>query len=217
MAGYHISSLDWKKFQKFVKHPTKKQLLAFAERLAYQLGGGDIDIELEEDDPIQEWPREPAELCGLVKERLAQPDWYSDLSDAGKTVWSEAVTDFCREKGPGGVDFRRDHDGIYWTLLDVAWKVLKVPADQVLPDVAVSAFGRRPYRYHPNANAKPSHLMHSMHTPDEAGKMLDELQTAAPAIEASKNQEAIHDYDAVVPILEQLCEEHRMLFIEVDT
>lgn len=217
MAGYYISSLDWKKFQKFVKHPTKKQLLAFAEHLAYQLDGGDIDIELEEDDPLQEWPREPAELCSQVKERLARADWYGDLSDAGKTAWSEAMMDFCGEKGPNGVGFRRDHDGIYWTLLDVAWKVLKVPTDRVLPDVALSAFGHRPYRYHPDAKARPCHLMHSMHTPDEVHKMLEELQTAAPAIEASKNQEAIHDYDAVVPILEKLVEENRMLFIQVDT
>lgn len=221
MAGYYISSLDWKKFQKFVSHPTKKQLLSFAERLAYQLDGGDIDIELEEEDPIQQWPREPAELCSLVKQRLARPDWYGDLSDAGKTVWSEAIWAFCEEKGSGYVGFRREHDGIYWTLLDLAWKELKVPTDQVLPHVALSAFGQRPYRYHIKPKAKRDfdawHAMHSMHTPDEVRRMLDELQTVAPAIEASKNQEAIHDYDAVVPVLEKLAKEKRMLFFQVDT
>lgn len=221
MAGYYISSLDWKKFQKFVHQPTKKQLMAFAERLAYQLGGGDIDIEFEEDDAIQEWPREPAELSSLVQQRLARPDWYGDLSDAGKDAWSQAMDDFCREKGPGGVGYRWDHDGIYWTLLDVAWKALKVPTDRVLPGVALSAFGQRPYCYHPQPKAKRDlyawNPMHSMHTPDEVRQMLDELQSVAPAIEASKNQEAIHDYDAVVPVLEKLVEENRMLFIQVDT
>jgi hypothetical protein len=56
-----------------------------------------------------------------------------------------------------------------------------------------------------------------MHTPDEVRQMLDELQTVAPAIEASRNQQAIHDYDALVPVLDELAEENRMLFIQVDT
>ena len=224
MAGYRIYSLDWDRFQKFVHDPSEKQLLAFAKCLADQLGGD--DDELEEDDPIRAWPREPEQLRGLVKAGLARPDWYGDLSDAGKEAWSAAVSAFCEKKGPDGVGFRADHDGIYWTLLDLAWKQLKVPTDQVLPEVALSAFGQRPYRYVPSANADSTdddddyyafHPMHSMHTPDEVRKMLEELERVAPAIEASKNQEAIHDYDAVVPVLEQLVEENRMLFIEVDT
>jgi hypothetical protein len=245
MAGYFICSLDWGKFQSFVDHPTDKQLLAFAERLAEQLGGdvdGDDDDdewdedddvddddddhderdeENDEEDPIRAWPREPAALCSLGKERLTRPDWYGDLSDSGKEAWSEAMAAFCRKEGPDGVGFRADHDGIYWTLIDAALKALNVASEQVLPDLALSAFGQRPYRYHPDANAERDfyawHPMHSMQTPDEVRKMLDELQTVAPAIEASKNQEAIHDYDALVPVLEQLAEENRMLFIEVDT
>ena len=31
MAGYVLYSLDWKKFQKLVTNPSRKQLLAFAE------------------------------------------------------------------------------------------------------------------------------------------------------------------------------------------
>jgi hypothetical protein len=219
MAGYRIYSLDWDRFQKFVNNPTEKQLLAFAVRLAEGLEGD--DDEMEEDDPIQQWPREPEELCGPVRERLARPDWYGDLSDAGKEAWSRAVSAFCEQKGSGGVGFRADHDGIYWTLLDLAWKQLKVPTDLVLPEVALSAFGQRPYRYHPDPDAHRDfyawHPMHSMHTPDEVRMMLDELESVAPAIEASKNQEATHDHDAVVPLLEQLGEENRMLFIQVDT
>lgn len=87
--------------------------------------------------------------------------------------------------------------------------------------MALSAFGQRPYRYHPDPDAERDdyafHPMHSMHTPDEVRKMLGELESVAPAIEASKNQEAIHDYDAVVPVFEQLADENRMLFIEVET
>ncbi|MGH7137466.1 MAG: hypothetical protein ACREHD_17110 [Pirellulales bacterium] len=238
MAGYIIYSLDRDKFQSFVTNPTDKQLLAFARHISEQRGSADDELDdddmedddmedddaeedREEADPIREWPTEPAELCDVLKERLARPDWYGDLSDAGKDVWSEAIWAFCCEEGPDGVGFRADHDGIYWTLLDLAWKRLNVEADQVLPEVALSAFGQRPYRYHPDPHAERDfdawHPMHSMHTPDEVRKMLDELRTVAPAIEASKNQEAIHAYDAVVPILEQLVEENRMLFIQVDT
>lgn len=223
MAGYYISSLDWDKFQKFVNRPTKQQLLAFAEHLAEQLDGD--DPEREEDDPIQDWPREAAELCSLVKERLSRPDWYGDLSVSGKDAWSMALGDFCSQPGTRGVGFRREHDGIYWTLLDLAWKELKVDSEQVLPEVALSAFGQRPYRYHPKNPRKPAAKrdysawlpMHSMHTPDEVRKMVEELQSVAPAIEASKNQEAIHDYDALMPVLERLGKKKRMLFVEVDT
>lgn len=219
MAGYYISSLDWDKFQKFVNRPTKQQLLAFAELLAEQLDGD--DSEREADDPIQEWPGDPAKLCSLVQERLARPDWYGDLSDAGKDAWSMALDYFCSQEGPRGVGFRRDHDGIYWTLLDLAWKELHVASEQVVAEVAISAFGQRPYRYHPERTTKRDDCawfpMHSMHTPDEVRKMVEELQTVAPAIEASKNREAIHDYDALVPVLERLGKKQRMLFVQIDT
>lgn len=219
MAGYYISSLDWDKFQKFVNRPTKQQLLAFAEHLAEQLDGD--DPVRKEDDPIQDWPRDAAKLCSLVKERLSRADCYGDLSDAGKDAWSMALDYFCCQKGPSGLGFRREHDGIYWTLLDVAWKGLKVASEQVLPDVALSAFGQRPFRYHPKPKAKRNFdawlPMHSMHSPVEVHKMVEELQLVAPAIEASKNQEAIHDYDAILPVLERLDKKRRMLFVQVDT
>src|SRR5487761_844368 len=100
MAGDRIYSLDRDRFQKFVHDPSEKQLLAFAKCLADQLGGD--DDELEEDDPIRAWPREPEQLRGLVKAGLARPDWYGDLSDAGKEAWSAAVSAFCEKKGPDG-------------------------------------------------------------------------------------------------------------------
>jgi len=233
MAGYIIYSLDWDKFQNFVNNPTHKQLLAVAKIISDGLDGN--DAELEDDDPVHDWPSEPEELCDLVKERLARPDWYGDLSDVGKSVWSTAVAGFCRDAGRKAVGFRVDQDSIYWDVLDLARKHLKVEPDQIVPDVALSAFGKRPYRYHPPTDAadiggdEPGDddeyygddfddwSMHSMHTPDEVRKMLAELRSVGPAIEGSRNKQAISDYDSFIPVLEKLDKQRRMLFIQVDT
>ncbi len=189
MAGYIIYSLDWDKFQNFVNNPTRKQLLAFAEIVSDGLDGD--DAEMEDDDPVRDWPSEPEELCDQVKERLARPDWYGDLSDVGKRIWSSAVDGFCRNADRKTVGFRVDNDGIYWDLLELAWKLLKVEPNQIVPDVALSAFGRRPYHYHPPTDTADKEgdepedddesygdewSAHSMHTPDEVRKMLEELR-----------------------------------------
>lgn len=244
MAGYRIYSVDWDEFQKFVMHPSDKQLLAFTKWISEGRGGDDDesedDDEFQEDDELEDedddeldggeavrdWPTEPEELRVLVKERLALDDWYGDLSDGARQDWETAVNYFCSE-GANGVGFRVDHDGVYWDVIDLARKQFKVAANQISPDVALSAFGQRPYRYFPTASESNSmdddydfdawQPTHSMHTPDEVRKMLEELESVASAIEASKDQQAIHDYDALVGVLEQLAEEKRMLFIQVDT
>lgn len=218
MAGYIIYSLDWDKFQKFVNNPTSKQLLNFAEIISDGLDGADDAFE--ENDPIQDWPNEPEELCELVKERLARPDWYGDLSEGGKSIWSAAVDGFCSYKCPKEVGYRVDHDGIYWDLIDLARKHFKAPLEEVLPDVALSAFGLRPYRCQnvtPDPDAYEPQFMHSMHAPDEVRKMLEELKAIGPAIEKSRNKQAIGDYDGLLPVLETLDKENRMLFVQVDT
>lgn len=224
MAGYIIYSLDRDKFQSFVNNPTDKQLLAFAEIISDSLDGN--DDEFEEGDPVQDWPSEPEELCGLVKKRLARQDWYADLSDAGKSIWDAAIFGFCCHTDPNSVGFRVDHDGVYWDVVELAWKHLEVAPDQISPNVALSAFGRRPYRYNPPATEGQAQddedfdawdPMHSMHTPDEVRKIAEELKTAAPTIERSRNQQAIHDYDSLLPIMEKLAAEGRMLFVQTDT
>jgi len=231
MAGYIIYSLDWGKFQKFVNDPTRQQLLAFAAIISNWLEG-----EFEEGDTVRDWPTEPKELCELVKERLARPDWYGDLSDAGKEMWCEAVYGFCCHIKPKEVGFRADHAGLYWDVIDLARQQLKLPRDQISPGVALSAFGKRPYRYQPAAERATSsdkeadedfdgddldwdawQPMHSMHTPDEVRQILEELRSIRPVFENSKNKQAVNDYDVLIPVLERLDREKRMLFIQVDT
>lgn len=233
LAGYSIYSLDWAKFQKFVNEPTRHQLLAFAAIISNWLEG-----ESDEANPVRDWPSEPKELCPLVKERLARPDWYSDLSDASKEMWCEAVYGFCCNIQPKEVGFRADHDGVYWDVIELAAKQFKLGPDQISRDVALSAFGKRPYRYDLASDAAKSRErkagdeedpddedfdfggwqpMHSMHTPDEVQKMLEELRSIRSVFENSKNKQAINDYDVLIPVLEKLAEQKRMLFIQVDT
>ena len=239
MAGYILYSLDWDKFRNFVNSPTRKQLLTFAGLISDALD--DNDGGFEEGDPVHDWPSEPKELCPLVKERLARPDWYGDLSDLGRDIWSNAVFSFCCHAAPKEVGFRADQDGVYWDVIELAAKQLELDPDQISSDVELSAFGKRPYRYHPAAEAAKSREkeardqgdveeedvaeddfdawqpMQSMHTPDEVRKLLEELRSIRPVFENSKNKQAVHDYDALVPVLERLVEEKRVLFIQVDT
>jgi hypothetical protein len=233
MAGYVIYSLDWKKLQSFVNNPTCKQLLAFAKLVSDGLEQDDGAFE--DGDPVHDWPSEPEELCEIVKQRLARSDWYGDLSDVAQNIWGNAVYSFCSSKSKDAVGFRVDHDGVYWDVLELALRHLNVERDQIKPDVALSTFGKRPYRYHLSTAAEKSrgnedgddeefddygmdwHEMQSLHTPDEVQKMLEELRSVGPAIASSRNKQAISDYDSLIPVLEKLVKERRMLFVQVDT
>ncbi len=60
--------------------------------------------------------------------------------------------------------------------------------------------------------------MHSMHTPDEVQQMRGELESVAPAMKATKNQDARQQYaDDLMPAIERVARDGRMLFIQVDT
>lgn len=141
MAGYVLYSLDWGRFQSLVNNPTHKQLLKFAELISDSLD--EHDGEFEDGDPVHDWPSEPLALCDLVKDRLARPDWYGELSNAGKDIWCSAVFRFCSSTDRNAVGFRVEHDGIYWSVLELARKPLKLPPNRFSPDVALSAFGER--------------------------------------------------------------------------
>ena len=60
--------------------------------------------------------------------------------------------------------------------------------------------------------------MHSMHTPDEVQQMRAELRAAAPAMKATRNKEARRQYEQdLMPAIENIIADGRMLFIQVDT
>lgn len=225
-AGYIIYSLEWDKFRNLVERPTPAQLATLGALL--QDGLEEMGDEFDEGDPIGDWPRDAKSLEAIAARRLALPDWYGDLSEWGKNLWEGVVFSACMNNDAIDVGFRVDDDGVYWDVIEIAWKHLKVPANTI-NETALSAFGTRPFRYFPKPKAKKSWFsfgsgddewtaMHSMHTPEDVRKMLSELQSAGPAIQASKNDEALEDYEnALLPVLETIAMDGRMLFIQVDT
>ncbi len=285
MAGYVIYSLDWNKFQQFVEHPTPDQLAILARRLSGGLE--ELDGEFDDGDPILEWPTDAKGLVPIAAARLAMPDWYSDLSTAGKTLWEGAIFGVCSDSDGIDVGFQAENDGIYWDVIELAWKQLNVVPGRT-SNVALSAFGKRPYRYQTQATAAktrkgdekrdaeltelkgtlddilkdakqnkadPNKLlekldqgksgglfkavagffrnaqeesgsthdddwdaMHSMHAPDEARSMLEELMSLESEMHKAKKKDVRQQYDEdLMPALNKIVDEGRMLFVQVDS
>jgi hypothetical protein len=219
MAGYHIYSLDWDGFLRFVDEPGRAQLLAFAELVSDALD--ENDQEFEEGDPVHDWPSEPEALCDLVERRLRQPDWYGDLSDTGKSVWERALTGFCDDARPKDVGFRVESDGVYWPVIDIARRHHGIPPNRVTGSI-LSHFGTRPYRYRPRTD-RPLRWgdwtpNHSMHTPEEVRSLLEELREAGPAILSAPEEGARLDYEKeLLPAVDKVARTGRLLYIAVDT
>jgi len=226
-AGYIIYSLDWDKFRNLVDKPTPEQLSALAKLVESQLeeAGG----EWSEGDPIAQWPGDAASLTAIVAHRLALPDWYGDLSDDGKHLWESVIFLGCMRCEDLDVGFDVENDGIYWDVIEIAWKRLGVKPYRVDGN-AISTFGVRPFRY-TQAPPKRSFLsalglgggdgwraMHSMHPPDEVRRMKTELESVRSAMETTKIDDVLRQYEEdLMPALESVIEQGRMLFIQVDT
>jgi hypothetical protein len=220
MAGYHIYSLDWDKFRRFVDEPSPTQLLAFAGQISDGLD--EFDGELREGDPVRGWPSDPEELCDLVRRRLAQREWYGDLSDAGKSVWERGVIAFSERRARGdSLGFRVESDGVYWDVIDIARRHHGLPPDRIT-DAVVSHFGTRPYRYNQPTD-RPRRWgdwfpTHSMHTPEEVGRLLRELKEAGPSILSAPQERPRIDYgEELLPTVEKVARARRLLYIAVDT
>jgi hypothetical protein len=217
MAGYIIYSLDWPRFSALVGRPTPAQLAILARGLADQRD--EMDGEFEEDDPIADWPEDTKALAPIVAERLARPDWYGDLSPAGRQVWETAFYVTCMREEDLGIGFRVDSDGVYW---DVINQIVERLGDR--PETpgksAMSRFGTVPFRYHPPARPRSADWtpMHSMHPPDEVRRMLAELRSVAPAVEAAKDPDVREQFtEELLPAVERVAADGRLLFIQVDT
>jgi hypothetical protein len=60
--------------------------------------------------------------------------------------------------------------------------------------------------------------MHSMHTPEEAQKMLVELQSVESSMGKTKKKDVRRQFeDGLLPAMRSLAGEARMLFVQVDT
>jgi hypothetical protein len=152
-AGYILYSLDPDKFRQLVEQPTQAQLTALARLL--KDGLEEYEDEFDDDDPISKWPAKVKPLAEIAAKRLALPDWYGDLSPMGKTLWEGAIFSACQDSDDIDVGFRVDNDGVYWDVIEVAWKHLSV-VPNTISDVALSTFGTRPYRYQQSPQAVQS-------------------------------------------------------------
>ena len=215
MAGYIIYSLDWPKFSALVEQPTPAQLSILARSLADEREG--LEGEFEEDDPILGWPTAAKSLVPTVAERLACADWYGDLSEVGKQLWETAFYLACMRSAKLDVGFRVDSDGVYWDVINLIVGRLG-DRPEVPGKSAMSRFGTVPFRYHPPARSSDWSPMHSMHPPDEVRRMLAELRSVAPAIEADGGPDVREQFiEELLPAVERVAADGRLLFIQVDT
>ena len=144
-------------------------------------------------------------------------DWYGDLSEAGKSLWEGLIFDACYDCDEIDVGFYHNcGEGIYWDVIEIAFKALGVPDDAVC-DIALSAFGNWPFRYHPKPKDRFD-SSHSMHTLDEVKRMIVELKSIESVMTELEDEETVSDYeDLLLPTLEAIADERRMLFVYVDT
>lgn len=60
--------------------------------------------------------------------------------------------------------------------------------------------------------------MHSMHPPDEVQRMLAELRSVEPAVRAADDPDISEPFsEELLPAIEQVAADGRLLFIQVDT
>jgi len=214
VAGYFLYSLNWSKLESFLEAPDEKNLLKMANIVSDGLDR--FDDEIDDDDPLADWPSEPKELVDILKQRIGLEDWYCDLSDPGRRIWEAAIEGLCSNDKSFG--FRVDSDGVYWDIVDIA-KKFHCPKAKGMTTTEVTHFGTRPLRYW---NEKPIrwedwYPYHSMHTPDEVTALRDQFQAAETTILKSKIEGVKEDYEELMPVLDSLSNKKRMLYVCVDT
>jgi hypothetical protein len=217
MAGYIIYSLDWPKFTAMVERPTPVQLTLLAKSLAEELEG--MEGEFDEDDSIIDWPIGAKALAPVVAERLALADWYGDLSEMGRQLWETNFYVSCMRAKKLDLGFRVDSDGVYWDVINLIVERLG-DRPETPGKSAMSRFGTVPFRFHTPTKRRLSNWtpMHSMHPPEEVQQMLAELRSVAPVVEKAKDPDVREQFtEELLPAIEKVAADGRMLFIQVDT
>lgn len=218
MAGYFIYSLDGKKFQKFVARPAREQLLLLAERVSDTMD--EYDNQLDDGSVMADWPSDPEALVPILQERLASDDWYAGFSDTEKDVFEISLRGFWQAE-ENGLGFRVDSDGVYWDVIEMIANHHGVRPNES-SEKAISRFGKAPYRYHrPPGKTRGANAWfpyQSMHMPDEVRQLLEEVKAAEDTVMQGDDQNAREEYEEqLLPALEQVAAEGRVLLIVVDT
>lgn len=179
----------------------------------------------------------------MIASHLKQEDWYSELTDGGKTIWDFAVSGFiskCKS-------FRcRGEAQIYWDVITICEYSVR---DHLKREPIISRFGTTPFRYHASSQRlrqpdvdfaflrdaiedEESDLdgqgndddlgtwfpYHSVHSPDEVQTMIEELESVEQVIEATRDPQTIGDYaNELLPALDRIVAERRGLMVVNDT
>ena len=222
MAGYFIYSVDWNAFHQLVTKPTDAHVEALAESLddRYERAIEGMEEEEEDDTLAKSWSSEGENPQEAIRKHLSKSDWYSGLGDYTKRIWSSAIEDLLQDAMEDEFGFRVDSDGIYWDLIELATRKLGNKSDQC----AVARFGRCPYSCAAIEAHEPEEWgfqwwdpYHSMHPPDEVKQLIEEFESLSETVQSSNNEHAIRDFEELMPALESIAKENRMLYIAVDT
>lgn len=223
MAGYFFYSFDSDKFNKFVTDPSDEQLLMLANIASEVLDEVDGDDYEEDELPnvLSDWPVEPEELVPVLRDYLKKEDLYAELPQFEKDAFEHIITDFYSEED-NGLDFQICfNENIYWDVVQIIRAFYKVPVDKV-NETIISRVGMTPFRGMPDQTKilgfETWAPMHSIHLAEDVVKLRDEVLAAEEAVMNSNDDNAKQEYeDELMPALDKLVQENRVLFVSVDT
>lgn len=217
MAGYILYSLDHDAFEKFCKLPSDDQLLELAREACESPDYfGDAKTEI-----LGNASASPTELVPTLRKRLAQDDWFADLSGQAKSQFDLILRRFFSNR-EHGLGFRCEtNEGLYWDVIDIIRTHHQV-APNTMNEKVISQFGTKPL----HANLEPEQASgfaawmpyFSMHLPSDVAKLREEVQAAESAVMNSDNPDAQWEYEnELLPVLNSVLNDQRLLFVVVDT
>jgi hypothetical protein len=213
MAGYFLYTLDTDVFSQLTSAPTRQQGDAIAAFVGEEIDGYRDDC----DDPQAfRWPADRAALATLIIERLALPDWYSDLSYDDASIWDSVIFSLQDEPGQSiGIDFQcSDYESIYWDCAEIA-------AKHGATMMAEPQFGSRAFRYFGKPTSKYSiYPMYSLYLPDQTRKLLTQLDSVTAHFEGLPDGEGApreQFFEGLLPTVRDAVAARRVLWVQTDT
>ncbi|WP_166820213.1 hypothetical protein [Thalassoroseus pseudoceratinae] len=212
MAGYFLYTLDHNVFSDLTMNPTREHGQIFVDYLFAEFE--DLKEEFEAEDSV--WPSDKDALIAKIVERLASPDWYSDLSYEDACIWDTIIGLLDDEPGEQlGIDFQcSDYESIYWDCADIA-------AEQGATMMAEPKFGNAGFRYFgkPESDWNPF-PMYSFYLPEKSRELLAQLKQVEPhfrSLSQDEGEPGEQFFKGLLPVVESVVEKNRVLWVQTDT
>lgn len=208
MAGYYLYTIDNEVFSQLTTSPTRKQGLLLADHL--------LECFDDDDERSEMWPEDREALARLIIARLAQPDWYSDLSYEDANFWDNVV--FALQEEPGqriGIDFEcSDYESIYWDCAEIA-------AEQGATMMAEPTFGSSGFRYFGKpANDYANYPIYSLFTPEQTRQLLAQLEGVEAyfrSLAGGEGSPREQFFEGLLPTVRSAVDRGRVLWVQTDT